>query len=133
MQRLHLEHANFHQAILAKANLYWAHLEGTNFCRTDLYETNFKKAILTGANLQGVQMVRTNLVRADLKNCKVYGLSAWDLKLDQPPVKQESDRPVSPFLCGATESGRRRGPSRESGPRSIHVSHFEQSEYLADH
>lgn len=34
-------------------------------------------------------MVRTNLVGADLRSCKVYGLSAWDLSLDQPRVKQQ--------------------------------------------
>ena len=89
MQGLHLEDANFHQAILARANLSGAHLEGANFCRTDLYETNFKDACLARANLQGVQMVRTRLAGADLQSCKVYGLSAWDLTLDQPPVKQE--------------------------------------------
>ena len=91
MQGLHLQHANFHQAILAKANLSGAHLEGANFCRTDLYETNLQNAFLARANLQGVQMVRTNLVGADCRGCKVYGLSAWDLKLDQPPVKQHLD------------------------------------------
>jgi hypothetical protein len=89
MQGLHLEDANFHQAILARADLSGAHLEGANFCRTDLYETNFRNAFLARANLQGVQMVRTILAGADLRSCKVYGLSAWDLTLDQPPVKQE--------------------------------------------
>jgi hypothetical protein len=89
MQGLHLEHANFHQAILAKADLSGAHLEGANFCRTDLYETDFQNAFLAGANLQGCQMVRTILVGADLQGCKVYGLSAWDLKLDEPRVKQQ--------------------------------------------
>jgi hypothetical protein len=89
MQGLHLERANFHQAILARADLSGAHLEGANFCRTDLYETNFRNASLARANLQGVQMVRTNLAGADLRGCKVYGLSAWDLKLGRPLEKQE--------------------------------------------
>ena len=89
MQGLHLERANFHQAILAKANLSGAHLERANFCRTDLYETNFQNAFLSGANLQGCQMVRTNLIGADLQRCKVYGLSAWDLKLDERCAKQQ--------------------------------------------
>ena len=89
MQGLNLKGANFHQAILAAADLSGAHLEAANFCRTDLYETNFQNASLARANLQGVQMARTNLAGADLRGCKVYGLSAWDLKLDQPPVKQQ--------------------------------------------
>ena len=39
-----LRGANFHQAILAKADFAGAHLEESNFCRTDFYETNFEGA-----------------------------------------------------------------------------------------
>jgi hypothetical protein len=72
---------NFHQAILAGADLSDAHLEGANFCRTDLYKTRFRNATLKGANLQGVQLAQTDLTGADLRDCKVYGMSAWDLEL----------------------------------------------------
>jgi hypothetical protein len=82
LRGISLRGANFHQAILAKADLVGAHLEESNFCRTDFYETNFERAWLTGANLQGVQLARTNLTGAHLRACRVYGLSAWDLKLD---------------------------------------------------
>ncbi|GAA0941063.1 pentapeptide repeat-containing protein [Virgisporangium aurantiacum] len=82
LRGMRLRDANFHQAILARADLAGAHLEGSNFCRTDFYETNFEGARLTGANLQGVQLARTNLTRAHLRGCTVYGLSAWDVKLD---------------------------------------------------
>ena len=92
MQRLHLEHANFHQAILAQANLSGAHLENANFCRTDMYETNFQKAHLARANLQGVQMVRTKLDGADLSKCNVYGLSAWDLEFGEPQKKRVTNK-----------------------------------------
>src|SRR5205807_1916936 len=80
---LHFKHANFHQAILAHADLRGAHLEYANFCRTDLYEANLEGAFLRGANLQAALMVNTNLRGADLRNCQVYGLSAWNLKLDE--------------------------------------------------
>jgi hypothetical protein len=46
-----------------------------------LYKTDFTNAHLTGANIQGVQLAMTVLTGADLRNCKVYGLSAWDLDL----------------------------------------------------
>jgi hypothetical protein len=82
LRKISLKGANFHQAILAKADLTEAHLEESNFCRTDFYETNFEGAWLTGANLQGVQLAKTNLKEAHLSACRVYGLSAWDLKLD---------------------------------------------------
>jgi hypothetical protein len=80
---LHLRGANFHQAILAKANCSDAYFQNANFCRTDLYQTNFQGAHLDGANLQGVQLAWTDLRGADVSNCKIYGLSAWDLLLDE--------------------------------------------------
>jgi len=88
---LSLRRANFHQAILAKANCSEAHLERANFCRTDLYETNFQGAHFKSANLQGVQLAGTDLRGADLSNCKIYGLSAWDLFLDNE-TKQDQLR-----------------------------------------
>lgn len=89
LRRVTFRRANFHQAILAGADLTGAHLEGANFCRTDFYETNFTGAHLTGANLQGVQLARTILAGADLRGCTVYGMSAWDLDLQQ---KTKHDR-----------------------------------------
>jgi uncharacterized protein YjbI with pentapeptide repeats len=80
---LHLRRANFHQAILAAADCSAAHFEGANFCRTDMYETIFTDAHFEGANLQGVQLARTNLRAAHMTGCKVYGLSAWDLKVNK--------------------------------------------------
>lgn len=76
-----LSRANFHQATLAKAKLCGAILDEANFCRADLYETDFSEANLNGANLQGAQLAKTILNGADLIGCKVYGMSAWDLKL----------------------------------------------------
>lgn len=90
--------ANFHQAILAKADLSGAHVEEANFCRTDLYATDFRGAHLTGANLQGVQLAGTDLRGADLRQCKVYGLSAWDLILDKD-TQQDQLRVAYQSLC----------------------------------
>jgi uncharacterized protein YjbI with pentapeptide repeats len=89
LQGVYLRDANFHQAILAGADLTDAHLEGANFCRTDLYETNFTRARLNGANLQGVQLAKTILAGADLRDCKVYGMSTWDLVLSDD-TRQEN-------------------------------------------
>ena len=74
---------NFHEANLLGANLRAAVLTGANFCRTDLYKTDLSKADLTRANLQGTQLAMTNFRGAHLIGCKVYGMSAWDLKLDK--------------------------------------------------
>jgi hypothetical protein len=82
LQGANLRGVNFHQAILAAADLTRADLTGANFCRTDLYETIFTDACLIDANLQGVQLVRNDFSGAEVANCKVYGLSAWDLQMD---------------------------------------------------
>jgi hypothetical protein len=75
--------ANFHEANLGGAQLNGTvKLMGANFCRTDLYETELIGANLAGANLQGTQLARTNFRGADLTGCTIYGLSAWNLKLD---------------------------------------------------
>jgi hypothetical protein len=83
LPNLSFRRANFHQAILAKADLSGAHLQKANFCRTDLYMTDFTGAHMQGANLQGVQLAQTIFLNAEIDGCTVYGLSAWDLKLNQ--------------------------------------------------
>jgi uncharacterized protein YjbI with pentapeptide repeats len=78
----HLERANFHEANLGQADLTGAHLNEAHFCRTDLYATILSGAELYRANLQGTQMAMTDLRGAKLIECKVYGMSAWDLKME---------------------------------------------------
>jgi len=72
--------ANLHEANLGGADLSGAHLENANLCRTDLYETTLRKAHLQGANLQGTQLAKTDFAGAHLIGCRIYGLSAWDIK-----------------------------------------------------
>jgi uncharacterized protein YjbI with pentapeptide repeats len=52
-------------------------LSGANFIGADLTEAN-----LSGAVLQHATMVDTILSRADLTGCHIYGISAWNLKLE---------------------------------------------------
>src|SRR5262249_40983778 len=49
MKGVWLRRASFHQAVLAEADLTGAHLDNSNFCRTDFYGTIFTNAHLTGA------------------------------------------------------------------------------------
>ena len=55
----------------------------------NLREANLSEADLSGANLQGSNLLLTNLMGADLTDCRVYGVSAWDIKLNER-TKQES-------------------------------------------
>jgi hypothetical protein len=51
---------------------------GANLVETRLVNANLERAVLRCAVL-----VRANLERARLANCLIYGMSAWDLHLDQ--------------------------------------------------
>ncbi|MFL5313274.1 MAG: pentapeptide repeat-containing protein [Myxococcales bacterium] len=81
--------ANFHEANLAGADLSNANLTKANFCRTDLYETNLQHANLRSANLQGTQLAKTDFRGAELVGCRIYGLSAWDLRIDEHTIQKD--------------------------------------------
>jgi hypothetical protein len=85
-----LEFANLSGANLIQAKLVMARLTETNLTSTDLsgaylYEARLIGAHLSGADLSGADLtlatlVRTDLTDADLTGCRVYGVSAWNLK-----------------------------------------------------
>src|SRR5919106_1088805 len=64
------------------ANLYQANLCKAELTKVHLLDANLSGANLTLADLSGANLVGTNFERADLTGCRVYGISAWDLKLD---------------------------------------------------
>jgi hypothetical protein len=72
-----LSHAN-----LTKAFLLGADLSEANLSYADLSGANLSGANLSGANLGGATLVRTNLDGANLTACRVYGISAWDVRLE---------------------------------------------------
>jgi uncharacterized protein YjbI with pentapeptide repeats len=69
--------ANLPVENLVGANLSNADLSGANLRGADLGGAN-----LVGANLQAAVLVDTNLTDADLTSCRIYGVSAWRLKLE---------------------------------------------------
>ena len=82
-----LRGADLTGASLAKANLRRADLSGADLTGADLYETDLYQASLCGAVLKNSRLVRARLVDAhltdaDLENCSIYGVSAWNVKLD---------------------------------------------------
>jgi hypothetical protein len=93
MDRVDLEDANLSKANLAEAqlsngNLRAARLCGANLRNADLRNANltdadFADANLSGANLSGATLVETNLEGANLSGCFVYGISAWNVKLNR--------------------------------------------------
>jgi hypothetical protein len=92
-------------AKLAGANLAWADLEGADLqgaklMGANLAGANLREADLTGADLRGadlsnVALVKTHLERANLANCRIYGISAWDVTLDAQT--QQQDLIITPY------------------------------------
>jgi uncharacterized protein YjbI with pentapeptide repeats len=87
-----LQRANLTEANLQGADLMRAHLTRANLTRADLkraqlggatlIQARLNRADLEGANLQFAALVEADLTDADLTGCRVYGVSAWRLKLE---------------------------------------------------
>lgn len=97
-----LRGANLHQAYFDDVDLSRARLRGADLSQTnlsfksfrshDLQDTSFEGANLTGtdfshSNLAGSNLSRTLLIdtdfsSADLSDCRIFGVAAWNLKLD---------------------------------------------------
>jgi len=76
-------HANFSRANLEEANLSKSRLFFANLSGIDLSGVDFSGADLSIANLNRTILIETNFNKATLRGCKVYGISAWGLKLDE--------------------------------------------------
>src|SRR5215213_8378864 len=69
-------------ANLYKCDLTTADLSETFLRWADLSRANLTEANLSGADLRSTYLARTLFTGADLSGCKVYGIAAWDLQLD---------------------------------------------------
>jgi hypothetical protein len=84
----HLSGAKLSQANLRAATLSQANLGQANLCGADLFRANLGMSDLRRANLQGASLVNTDVTRADLTGCRIYGVSAWGVKLES--AKQQN-------------------------------------------
>jgi uncharacterized protein YjbI with pentapeptide repeats len=80
--RANLSGANLHEATLSEANLHEANLSGANLGGAYLFHANLHEANLTRANLWGATLIDTDFTDADLTGCRIFGISAWRLKLE---------------------------------------------------
>lgn len=88
-----LRGANFSGAKLSGANLSGASLQGANFSGAELHRANLSEADLSEANfseanLEAASLLDTNFTGTDLTGCRIYGISAWNLKLER--AKQQN-------------------------------------------
>jgi uncharacterized protein YjbI with pentapeptide repeats len=77
-----LREADLLGADMIGANLQEADLRAANLTAAYLGHANLQKADLRAANLAQATLVQTDLTGADLTGCRIYGISAWDLKLE---------------------------------------------------
>jgi uncharacterized protein YjbI with pentapeptide repeats len=83
-----LSEADLNGASLFEANLSGASLTGANLNGAVLSRANLSGADLNGADLSHAMLVNTDLTGADLTGCRIYGASAWGLKLER--TKQQN-------------------------------------------
>jgi len=81
LSEAHLSAANLNWADLYEANLHAADLHAANLLGASLIKVDLRGADLRGANLTEVVLVNTNLEGANLTACSVFGISAWNLRL----------------------------------------------------
>lgn len=74
-----LINTNLSGSRLQHAKFDHADLTGANLSGIDLSRIDFSFANLSNVNLRNTTLVETNLEQTSLSNCKVYGLSAWNL------------------------------------------------------
>jgi hypothetical protein len=80
--RAKLPGANLIRANLSATKLTEADLRGANLTGADLSDAILSLADLTGASLSRALLLHTELERATLSECRIYGVSVWDAKLD---------------------------------------------------
>ena len=68
-------------AVLSEAKLVCANLSGAVLGGAFFRDTDLSGANLSGANLKMARLVDSNLEGADLSDTLVYGISAWNLRL----------------------------------------------------
>ena len=78
-----LRGTNLNGADLSEADLRGAKLNGAKLIGANLNGADLSEADLRGANLESSLLIKTNLNKANLTGCRVFGLSAWNLKLEE--------------------------------------------------
>jgi uncharacterized protein YjbI with pentapeptide repeats len=86
--RANLSEADLSEADLRGADLSEAYLRNANLGGADLSRANLSLADLKGADLVRATLVDTDLTGADLTDCRIYGVSAWRVKLEK--AKQQN-------------------------------------------
>ena len=82
LREANLQEADLIAADLSNANLKGAGLQKAELNSARLCKTNLEGADLREANLQNADLIETNLKFANLTGCSIYGISVWNLKIN---------------------------------------------------
>jgi hypothetical protein len=88
LRRARLHKANLFGAILYKAKLTRAILAGANLRGASLIKANVSRADLSAADLRWAQIIKTKLLNTTLTGSYVYGVSVWDIKVNDGTNQQ---------------------------------------------
>jgi uncharacterized protein YjbI with pentapeptide repeats len=89
------------QADLLEANLNWADLSEADLSGANLRRAVLVRAVLVRAALRGAQLIWTDLRDATLTGSNVYGVSVWDIQVNER-TKQQNLIIASPVKPGST-------------------------------
>ena len=76
-----LREVNLSFTKLSRADVRLAVLHGANLSWTDLSWTDLSWTDLRGSDLSAATLIETNFENADISKCRVFGISAWKLKV----------------------------------------------------
>ena len=79
---INLRNANLSKTDLSGLKLNDAKLNGANLSGANLSGANLSGANLSGANLTRTLIIETDLTNATLTNCFIYGIAAWNVRLE---------------------------------------------------
>jgi uncharacterized protein YjbI with pentapeptide repeats len=88
LKNVNLSHAKLRGSSLRGANVSCAILKQTNLRGVNFTDVNLTNSDMKGADLSGAIFIGTELKNADISGCRVYGISAWDLKTEN--LKQDN-------------------------------------------
>jgi hypothetical protein len=83
-----LRDADLRDANFSRTFLHSADLSDANFLDATLREADLSRADLRGADLSYASLVDVDITNADLTGCRIYGVSAWGLKLSDETKQQ---------------------------------------------
>ncbi len=94
----HIRRANVSGADLSGAYLKGAYLINTNLRETRFIQTTLHDAKLSGCDLSFATLVATDFTNATLANCRIYGISVWNINLQEAQQENLIITPYGPSI-----------------------------------